>query len=218
MRWNDPAYRKKVIRKREARLDEDDTAAMVEPASPARIERQLPQLHDLLKSDAVAWSPEHGGWAGAGEGLDELPSPRIGSFVGGRTGKPSEGGSPDTGDVDHRGGAGHLASVTVSRSNTGSTGGRSEGMQRKIKNLKLLHADQNEWIERRLGKEDEAPSRGSVAWRLEKQARYKAAALKRERKKRAQSEAATSGEGDDKSKLSVEIVAGRAARRARRQP
>ena len=102
MRWNDPAYRKKVIRKREARPDEDDTVSMVETASPVQIERPLPQLHDLLRSDAVAWSTESGGWAGAGEGLNELPSPRIGSFVRGRTGKPGEGGSPGAGEKGTR--------------------------------------------------------------------------------------------------------------------
>lgn len=168
-----------MIRKREARLDDDENMeakeGVREPDSTSP-QRQLPQLHDLLRTDSVAWSPDSGGWVGKEDSSDE------------NLGRAGENGS---GSNLRRDQGSHAGSQTVvNRTNGGGGSLESEGMQRKIKNLKLLHADQNEWIARRLGKDGgaHAAARGSLAWRLEKQARYKAAALKRVARQRAQSQ------------------------------
>lgn len=169
-----------MIRKREARLDEEENMEAKEGArepDSTSPQRQLPQLHDLLRSDSVALSPDSGGWVGKEGSSDET------------LGRARELGSAS---ILRRDQGSHAGSKTVvSRTNGGSGSLESEGMQRKIKNLKLLHEDQNEWIARRLGKDGGAQAsaaRGSLAWRLEKQARYKAAALKRVARQRAQSQ------------------------------
>lgn len=194
-RWNDPAYRKKVIRKREARPGEDENVETKEAREPdlAPPQRRLPQLHDLLQSDFVAWSPDSGGWVGTEGSTEASSADESTEEILGHVGSSGKPGSVGSGRKDA---GGRVGSQTISRAVGGSRSGsiKSEGMQRKIKKLRLLHADQNEWIARRLGKDDEVPAResarGSLAWRLEKQARYKAAALKRVAKQRAQNEAA----------------------------
>ena len=42
-------------------------------------------------------------------------------------------------------------------------GARSEGMRRKITNLKLMHNDQNKWMAQRLGKDEDAPIKGRAS-------------------------------------------------------
>ena len=68
----------------------------------------------------------------------------------------------------------------------------SEGTRRKVYNLKLLRQNQNEWMAQRLGTDSDAPAqramRGTLEWRLEKQARYKMAARKRVEAQRLKAE------------------------------
>ena len=68
---------------------------------------------------------------------------------------------------------------------------REAGKERKRRSLKLLRSDQNQWMAQRLeggegdGGGGSRARRGSVAHRLEKQARYREAARQRESEKRA---------------------------------
>jgi len=295
-RWQEPEYRKQVLRKRKARQSEDDEGIPVAPPTDKAVPLQpdpilLPRLSDLLGSDVVAWSPEGGGWAGRGSTAHEEDTSEqihIGNFVGGRfgsVGKAREGGSGAKTSSRKGSGGGTLERMAGGVRGKGASAAtpvgdgpredRSEGMLKKSKDLRLLHADQNAWMAQRLGSAADSPAKirgvssclfpshfclcsclasfpllsrlvrwcmlaykhtfsaskctmthttpkthtqaGTIEWRLEKQARYKAAAHKRIDSQRAKAAealemvargaggAVVGGKGGDMTKKSTKI-------------
>ena len=204
-RWQDPEYRHTQMRKREKKPGHQPANASAPLIGSARHsaaasvaqaralpalgslapaipdapppQRRLPRLHELLQTDAVAWSPEGGGWAGTGTlkreeeatgGAKGATAQKGGKTVLGAGGKGAKMEGPRTVAVE-----------------------REAGKERKRRSLKLLRSDQNQWMAQRLGGGEDDGSggsrarRGSVAHRLEKQDRYREAARQREREKRA---------------------------------
>ena len=144
-RWKDPEYRKKVIRKREASPMPDKVAPEAKIEAPVR---KLPQLHDLLQSDMVSWTPHGGGWVGSN--LTESMS--TSNFKRGSGTRTTSGR-----DFDGAGGGRvHKESGRDSEKKNAD----SPAMQKKIEDLRLLHQDQNAWMALRLSKASSSPARG----------------------------------------------------------
>lgn len=189
-RWRDPEYRENVIRnrKRVARKDADAAMQRSKKASEPKT-RRLPRLHDLLHSDVIAWAPEGGGLSGWYSASESTSGERSSSRL--------HESSTYTAVLSER----ERLGAGASSGGEGSSGARgmktvpsewSEGTRRKVYNLKLLRQNQNEWMAQRLGTDSDAPAqramRGTLEWRLEKQARYKMAARKRVEAQRLKAE------------------------------
>ena len=204
-RWQDPEYRHTQMRKREKKPGHQPANASAPLIGSARHsaaasvaqaralpalgslapaipdtpppQRRLPRLHELLQTDAVAWSPEGGGWAGTGTLLREEEA------TGG-----AKGATAQKGGKTAFGAGGKGAKMEGPRTVAAE---REAGKERKRRSLKLLRSDQNQWMAQRLeggegdGGGGSRARRGSVAHRLEKQARYREAARQRESEKRA---------------------------------
>jgi hypothetical protein len=146
-RWKDPEYRKKVIRKRESSPIHDTVAPEAKVEAPSR---KLPQLHDLLQSDMVSWTPHGGGWVGS-NGTESMSISKFKQGSGTRaiSGRDFDGAG---GGRVHKEEGGHDSEP---KKNTDSP-----AMQQKIEDLRLLHQDQNAWMAMRLSKDSSSPARG----------------------------------------------------------